>query len=147
MKKYKDLHEDDKRRHEQALQRYQEDDMDEMGIINIHKRCNNRAMKVPQPKKASKSPKSDEPKKVLEPINDPNEEEQKPKKGSSPSDGKKVGTKAGKKVKKALQPKKAPKSPEFIDSSEKEEEGLPKDNKEKKNTSFAGGERRSPKFF
>ena len=37
-----------------------------------------------------------------------------------------------KKVKKTPQPKKAPKLPEFIDSSEEEEEGLPKDNKGKK---------------
>ena len=40
--------------------------------------------------------------------------------------------KQGKKVKKTTQPKKAPKSPEFIDSSEEEEEGFPKDNKGKK---------------
>ena len=36
-----------------------------------------------------------------------------------------------KKVKKTSQPKKVPKSPEFIDSIE-EEEGLPQDDKEKK---------------
>ena len=35
---------------------------------------------------------------------------------------KKTATKAGKKFKKISQPKKAPKSPEFIDSSEEEEE-------------------------
>ena len=80
-------------------------------------------------KKVSGSPKSDEPKKVLGFIDDPSEEGQKSKKASS--DGKKTATKAGKKVKKTPQPKKAPKSPEFIDSSE-EEEGLPKDNKGKK---------------
>ena len=51
-----------------------------------------------------------------------------------------------KKVKKTSQPKKVPKSPEFIDSIE-EEEGLPQDDKEKKNTSFAGGKRGSPKFL
>ena len=73
--------------------------MDEMEIINIHKRCNKRVRKIPQPKKASKSPKSDEPKKVSEPIDDPSEEEQKPKKASRPSDGKKVATKAVKKLK------------------------------------------------
>ena len=72
--------------------------MDEMEIINIHKRCNKRVRKISQPKKASKSPKSDEPKKVSEPIDDPGEEEQKPKKVSRLSDGKKVATKAGKKV-------------------------------------------------
>ena len=40
MKKYKDLYEEEKQRHEKALQRYQEDHMDEMEIINLHKRCN-----------------------------------------------------------------------------------------------------------
>ena len=53
--------------------------MDEMEIVNIHKRCNKKARKVLQPKKSSKSPKSDGPKKVLEPIVDPSKE-QKPKK-------------------------------------------------------------------
>ena len=47
-------------------------------------------------------------------------------------------TKTGKKVKKTSRPKKAPKSPEFIDSSKEEEEGPPKDNKGEKNTSFTG---------
>ena len=40
MKKYKDLYEEEKQQHEEAPQRYQEDHMDEMEIINIHKRCN-----------------------------------------------------------------------------------------------------------
>ena len=111
--------------------------MDEMEIINLHKRCNKKARKIPRPKKASKSLKSD----------DSNEEEQRPKKASRSSNGKKVTTKAGKKLKKTPQSRKAPKSPEFIDSSKEEEEGPPKDNKGKKNTSFTGGERRSPKFF
>ena len=60
MKKYRDLCEEDKRRHEEALQRYQ-DHIDEMEIINLHKR--KKARKTPQPKKAPKSPKSDEPEK------------------------------------------------------------------------------------
>ena len=38
MNKYKDLYEEQKRRHEEALQRYQEDHMDEMEIIDLHKR-------------------------------------------------------------------------------------------------------------
>ena len=63
MKKYSDLYEEEKRRHEEALERYQEDHMDEMEIINLHKR--NKAREIPQPKKASKSPKSDEPKKSI----------------------------------------------------------------------------------
>ena len=100
--------------------------MDEMEIINLHKRCNKKAKKVSQHKKASGS---DEPKKVPEPIDDSSEEGQRPKKASRLSDGKKTATKAGKKVKKTSKPKKAPKSPEFIDSS-KEEEGSPKDDKE-----------------
>ena len=101
MKKYKDLYEEEKQRHEEALQRYQEDHVDEMNIINLHKRCNKKAGKVSQPKKASESPKSDKPKKasgsdevknVSGLTDDPGEEEQKPKK----SDGKKTTTKAGK---------------------------------------------------
>ena len=135
MKKYKDFYKEEKQWHEEALQRYQKDHADEMEIINLHKKCNKKAWKVSQkaspqsdePKKAS--PKSDGPKKVL----GPREEGQKPKKASS--NGKKTTTKAGKKV-----PKKAPKSPQFIDSSE-EEEGS------SKNASFAWSERRSPKFF
>ena len=45
-----------------------------------------------------------------------------------PSDGQNVSTKAGKKT---TQPKKAPKSPEFIES-EAEEERSPKDDKGEK---------------
>ena len=51
MKKYKELYEE-KQQHEEARQRYQEDHMDEMEIINLHKRCNK---KTPQPKKTSKA--------------------------------------------------------------------------------------------
>ena len=124
MKKYKDLYEEKKQRHEEALQRYQEDHTDEMEIINLHKGCNKHKLKKHYPK-------SDEPKNVSDPIDDPSEEEQKPKKASTSSDGKKTAIKAHKKVKKVSQPEKAPKSPEFIDSSE-EEEGPPKDDKGKK---------------
>ena len=46
MKKYRGLYEKEKRRHEEALQRYQEDHMDEMEIINLHKRCNNTDVKA-----------------------------------------------------------------------------------------------------
>ena len=67
--------------------------MDEMEIINLHKRCNKKAKKVSQPKKALS--KSDEPKKVSEPVDDPSQEEQKPKKASS--DGKKDHYKGRKK--------------------------------------------------
>ena len=59
MKKYKVLYEEEKQRHEEALQRYQEDHMDQMEIISLYKRSNK---KVPQPKKASS--KSDGPKKA-----------------------------------------------------------------------------------
>ena len=99
MKKYKDLYKEGKQQHEKALQRYQEDHMGEMEIINIHKRRSKRARKVLQPKEASNSPKSDEPKKVSESIDDPSEEEQKPKKASRPGDGKKFATKLVKKLK------------------------------------------------
>ena len=140
MKKYKDLNEEEKRQHEKTLQRYQEGHMNKMEIINLQKRCNNKTRKTSQPKKESKSFKSDEPKKVSGSpkldetkkvsglIDDQSKEGQKPKK----TDGKKTATRAGKNVKKTSQPKKAPKSPEFIDSSEEVEEGLPKDDKEKK---------------
>ena len=119
MKKYRDLYEEEKRRHEEALQRYQEDNMEEMEIVNLNKRCNKKARKTPRPKKAPKSPKSD----------DSSEEEQRPKKASRSNDGKKVATKAGRKVKKIPQPKKVPKLLECIDSSEEEEKGPPKDDK------------------
>ena len=139
MKKYEDLYEEEKRRHEEALQRYQEDHMDEMKIINLHKRCS-KAGKAPQPKKAPKSPKSDEPKKVLGSpglTDDPGEEEQSPKKASRSSDGKKTAARTRKKVKKTPQPKKGPKSTKFINSS-KEEEGPPRDDKEKKTPPLLG---------
>ena len=110
MEKYKDLYGEEKQRHEEALQRYQKDYMDKMEIISLHKRCNKKAKKVSQPKKAS--PKSDEPKKVSGPIDDPIEEEQNPKKAG----GKNTTTKTGKKVKKASQAKKAPNTPEFVDT-------------------------------
>ena len=122
MKKYKDLYKE-KQQHEEALQRYQEDYMDGMEIINLNKRCNKKATQTLQPKKASS--KSDEPErasKSREFIDNPSQEGQKSKK----ADGKKVATRARKKVKKTSHPKKAPKSPEVIDSSKKEEE-LPKD--------------------
>ena len=91
MKKYKDLYKEEKQRHEQAPQRYQEDHTDEMKIINLHKKCNKKTRKVSQKKVSG----SDEPKKVLGPIDDPDGEEKKPKKVSN--NGKKTPTKAGKK--------------------------------------------------
>ena len=50
MKKYKDFYEEEKQRHEEALERYQEDHVDEMEIINLHKKCNKKARKVSHPK-------------------------------------------------------------------------------------------------
>ena len=80
MKRYKDLYEEEKQRHEETLQRYQVDHMDKMEIINLHKKCNKKARKVSQPKKASVSDelkktlsKSDEPKKVSGFIDDSSE--------------------------------------------------------------------------
>ena len=49
MKNYKDLQEEQKQRHEEAFQKYQEDHADEMKIINLHKKCNKKARKVSQP--------------------------------------------------------------------------------------------------
>ena len=39
MKKYRDPYEEEKPQHEEALQRYQEDHIDEMEIIKLQKRC------------------------------------------------------------------------------------------------------------
>ena len=63
-------------------------------------------------------------------IDDPREEEQKPEKASS--DVKKTTTKTGKKVKKTPQPKKVPKSLEFVDTDSDDtddEQGPPQDDK------------------
>ena len=57
MKKYRDLYEEKKERHEEALQRYQEDHMDEMEIINLHKRYNKTDTKAGT-KTVSKAPRS-----------------------------------------------------------------------------------------
>ena len=57
MKNYRHLYEEEKRRHEEVLQRYQEDHMDEMEIINLHKRCNKIDTRAAA-KSASKAPKS-----------------------------------------------------------------------------------------
>ena len=94
------------------MQRYQEDHADEMEIIKLHKKYNKKDRKVLQPKALSKS---DEPKKA---IDDPSDEEQKPKKASN-----ETTTKAEKKVKKTLQSRKAPKSPEFVDTDTDDEQG------------------------
>ena len=63
MKKYRDLYEVEKQRYEEALQRYQEDHMDEMVILNLHKRCNKTGAKAEtkrgaKAKAVSKAPKS-----------------------------------------------------------------------------------------
>ena len=57
MKKYRILYEEEKRQNEEDLQRYQEDHMDEMEIINHYKRCSKNVRRTPQFKKA---PNSDE---------------------------------------------------------------------------------------
>ena len=75
IKKYRYLYEEEKRRNEEA----------------------------PQPKKAPKLPKSNEPKKASKSpqfIDDPSEDEKRPKKASGSGNGKKTTTKTGKKVKK-----------------------------------------------
>ena len=61
-----------------------------MEIIKLPKKCNKKDRKILQLKALSKS---DEPKKVLGPTDEPSEEEQKSKKVSS-----ETTTKAGKKV-------------------------------------------------
>ena len=93
MKKYKELYEGEQQQQEEGLQGYQDNHAGEMEIIKLHKKCNKKDRKVLQSKAISKS---DEPKKLSEPIDDPSEEEQKPKKASS--DGKKTAIRAGKKL-------------------------------------------------
>ena len=56
---YRDLYEEEKRRHEEVLQIYQENSVDEMQIIDLQKRCNRKARKAPQPKKTPKGDNSD----------------------------------------------------------------------------------------
>ena len=46
MKSTKSLYEEEKRQHEEALLRYQEDHMDGMEIFNLHKRCNKTVTKA-----------------------------------------------------------------------------------------------------
>ena len=46
MEKYRDLYEVEKQRCDGVLQRYQEDHMDELEIINLHKRCNKTGAKA-----------------------------------------------------------------------------------------------------
>ena len=121
--------------------------MGEIEIINFHKRCNKKARKVSQPKKASGSPKSNEPKKVSGPIDDSSKEGQNPKKISRSVDQKKPLQRQEKKVNKTSQTKKAPKSPEFIDSSEEEEERLPQDDKERKIPPLLGVKEEVESFF
>ena len=43
MKKYKDLYEEEKQRHEEVLQKYQANHIYEMEIISLHKKCNKKA--------------------------------------------------------------------------------------------------------
>ena len=63
VKKYKNLHEAEKQRHEEAMQRCQEDHMDEAEVIGLHKRCNKTSAKAEtkrgaKAKTASKAPRS-----------------------------------------------------------------------------------------
>ena len=55
LKKYKDLYKEEKQRQEEALQRYQEGHMDEMEIINLHKKCNKRKAVAKTTPKAPKT--------------------------------------------------------------------------------------------
>ena len=58
MKKYRDLYKEEKRQHEETLQRYQEDHMDEMKIINLHQRCNKTDTKAAAKTGAKAAPKA-----------------------------------------------------------------------------------------
>ena len=104
MKKYKDLYEEEKQRHEEALQKYQQDHMYEMEIMNRHKKCNKKAWKVSHPKKAS--PKVSGP--LMIQVRK-NRSLKKPMK-------KRPIQRQEKKIKKAPQLKKAPRTPAFVDT-------------------------------
>ena len=113
--------------------------MDEMEIICLHKRCNKKARKTSQPKKAPKSFKSDEPKKVPGSpglIDDPSGDEQKPKKTS------KTTKKSGKKLKRSHSLKKHQSHLNLLTQAKKKKRMT-----KTKNTSFTWAEGRSPKFF
>ena len=61
MKEYKDLYEKEKQQYEEALQIYQEDHMDELEIINLHKRCSKTGTKADRDtaaKVATKTPRN-----------------------------------------------------------------------------------------
>ena len=120
MKRCRNLYEEEKQRYEEVLQSYQEDHMDEMEIINLHKMCNNKDRKLPQPKNAPKP---------LEPI-DSSEEEQRPRNASRPEDGRKTATKAGKKLKRPHSRKKHQSHLNLLNQA-----------------SFPEGERRGTRFF
>ena len=106
--------------------------MDEIEIVHLHKRCNKKARKVSQPKKSSESLKSNEPKIVSGPIDDPSEKGQKSKKTSRSSNGKKTATKAGKKVKRTPQPKKHQSHLNLLTQARKKKKGRPRTIKGKK---------------
>lgn len=59
MKKYRDPYEAGKGRYKEALQRYQEDHVDELEIINLHKRCDKAGAKAGV-KAGAKTPRSGE---------------------------------------------------------------------------------------
>ena len=138
MKKYIELYEEEKQQHEEAWQRYQEDHINEMEIINFHERCSKKARKASQPKKALS--KSDEPKKV----SGPSEEEQKPKKHQAMEKRPQQGQE--KKLTRSRRLKKHQNYLNLLTEARKKEKVRLKMIK-RKNTSFFGGERRSPKFF
>ena len=116
--------------------------MDEMEIIGLHKRCNKKARKTSQPKKARKSSKSDE---SMPEFADTglDEDEQKPKNASRSGDGENNATKAGKKLKRHHSQKKHQSHLNLLTQARKKKSRLRMI--KRKNTSFAEGERRGPR--
>ena len=51
IKKCRDFYEVEKQRYEEALQRYQEDHINEVEIIKLHKRCNKTGAKIKNKKR------------------------------------------------------------------------------------------------
>ena len=59
MKKYRDLYKVEEQRYEENLKRYHEDHMDEVEIINLHKRCNKTGAKAETKRGAKAKAKTD----------------------------------------------------------------------------------------
>ena len=113
-----------------------------METSGLRKRCNKKVRKTSQLKKAPKSSKSDEPMPEFVDTGLDNDD-QKPKNGWRPGDGKNNATKAGKNLKRPHSQKKHQSHLNLLTQTRKKKSCLRMI--KKKNTSFAVGERRGPR--